>query len=91
MLKNQKDIYTTQTNQNMRLRLHWALQKKIYRIKEMIKMDPEAKIVIVSGYEESGPDGIDENVKLLIMGYLTKPFGMSELSKTISKALQRGA
>lgn len=56
-------------------------------IKEIRKIDPKAKTIIVSGYEESGPDGVDENVKHLINGYLTKPFGLVELSRALSQAL----
>jgi signal transduction histidine kinase/ActR/RegA family two-component response regulator len=56
-------------------------------IKEIAKIDPKAKIIIVSGYEKTGPDGIDEDVKRLITGYLTKPFRIDELSQTLSKAL----
>jgi signal transduction histidine kinase len=56
-------------------------------IKEIMKIDPKAKTIIVSGYEESGPDGVDENVKPLINGYLTKPFGLIELSRTLSRVL----
>lgn len=57
-------------------------------IKEIMKTDPKAKIIILSGYSESGPDGIDDNVKNLIKGYLTKPCGMQELSSTLSQALK---
>jgi PAS domain S-box-containing protein len=56
-------------------------------IKGILKTDPMAKIVIVSGYEESGPDGIDEGIKGVIKGYLNKPCGMRELSHTLSRAL----
>ena len=56
-------------------------------IKEIMKIDPKAKTIIVSGYEEAGPDGVDENVKHLISGYLTKPFGLVELSRTLSQVL----
>ena len=56
-------------------------------IKEIIKIDPKAKTIIVSGYEESGPDGVEENLKHLINGYLTKPFGLVELSRTLSQVL----
>ena len=56
-------------------------------IKEIMKIDPRAKTIIVSGYEESGPDGFDENLKHLINGYLTKPFGLVELSRTLSRVL----
>ncbi|MBW1855849.1 MAG: response regulator [Deltaproteobacteria bacterium] len=57
-------------------------------IKEIMKTDPKAKIIIVSGYAELGPNGIDDNVKSLIKGYLTKPCGMQELSSALSQALK---
>ncbi|MDY7034585.1 MAG: ATP-binding protein [Thermodesulfobacteriota bacterium] len=57
-------------------------------IKKIVKADPDARIVIVSGYDESGPDGIDEDVKGLIKGYLTKPCGKEELGRMISQALE---
>ena len=56
-------------------------------IKGILETDPRARIVIVSGYEESGPDGIDDNIKGVIKGYLNKPCGMRELSQTLSRAL----
>jgi two-component system chemotaxis response regulator CheY len=57
-------------------------------IKEIIKTDPKAKIVIVSGYGETGPNGIDESAKSLIKDYLTKPCGREELSRVLSQVLQ---
>ena len=57
-------------------------------IKKIVKADPDARIVIVSGYDESGPDGIDKDVKDLIKGYLTKPCGKEELGHMISQALE---
>jgi len=57
-------------------------------LREIMKTDPDARIVIVSGYDESGQDGIDETVKSLIKGYLTKPCGTEELSQMLSKALE---
>jgi len=51
--------------------------------RKIMEKNPEAKIIIVSGYEESGPNGIDESVKQLIKGYVTKPCGMGELSEAI--------
>jgi CheY-like chemotaxis protein len=59
-------------------------------IKEIVKIDPTARIIVVSGYDGSGPDGIDEDVRRLIKGYLTKPFKLGELSNAISKALGAG-
>ena len=58
-------------------------------IKGILKADPKARIVIVSGYEESGPDGIDESIKGVIKGYLNKPCGIRELSHTLSRALMQ--
>jgi signal transduction histidine kinase len=55
--------------------------------RKIVEKDPDAKIIIVSGYEESGPNGIDESTKNLIKGYVTKPCGMGELSQAISHAL----
>jgi CheY-like chemotaxis protein len=56
-------------------------------IMKLMKIDPRARIIIISGYEESGPDGIEEDVKNLIMGYLTKPFKVEQLSRALSQAL----
>lgn len=58
-------------------------------INEIMKTDRNAKIIIVSGYEESGPDGIDVQVKGRIKGYITKPCGIEELSLTLSQALEK--
>jgi signal transduction histidine kinase/ActR/RegA family two-component response regulator len=55
--------------------------------RKIVEKDPDARIIMVSGYEESGPNGIDESAKSLIKGYVTKPCGMGELSQAISRAL----
>ena len=57
-------------------------------IKQIMKYDPNARIIIVSGYEDSGQDGIDDNIRSLIKGYLTKPCGTEELSRMLSQALE---
>ncbi|MBN1832088.1 MAG: response regulator [Deltaproteobacteria bacterium] len=57
-------------------------------VKELIKMDPNARIIMVSGYDGSGPDGIDEDVRRLTKGYLTKPFKLEALSAAINDALK---
>ena len=56
-------------------------------IKRLVEIDPSVKVVIISGYDISGPDGIDDDIKKMIKGYLTKPCGMTELSTAISQAL----
>ncbi|MCG2775508.1 MAG: response regulator, partial [Desulfobacterales bacterium] len=58
-------------------------------IKQIMKTDPNARIIIVSGYEDSGQDGIDDNIRSLIKGYLTKPCGTEELSRMLSQALEQ--
>jgi two-component system, cell cycle sensor histidine kinase and response regulator CckA len=55
--------------------------------RKIVEKDPKARIIMVSGYEESGPNGIDESTKHLIKAYITKPCGMGELSQAISRAL----
>ena len=50
------------------------------KIKEF---DSEAKIAIISGYEENY--GIEESKKNLIAGYLTKPISLKELSTFLDK------
>jgi signal transduction histidine kinase/ActR/RegA family two-component response regulator len=56
-------------------------------IREILQMDPNARILIVSGYEECGPDGIGEGVKSMIKGYIIKPCRIEELSVAMSQAL----
>jgi signal transduction histidine kinase/CheY-like chemotaxis protein len=57
-------------------------------IKEILKKDPGARIVIVSGYNDSGPNGIDEDARRLIKGYLVKPCGLEALSQALFEALE---
>ena len=56
-------------------------------IKRIMDMDPESKIIVISGYNESGQNGIDESVRKNIKGYITKPCGMKELSRALFDAL----
>jgi len=56
-------------------------------IKRIMDMDPNSKIIVISGYNESGENGIDESVKSNIKGYITKPCGMKELSRALFDAL----
>ena len=56
--------------------------------RKMVETDPLARIIIVSGYEETGPNGIEESAKFFIKGYLTKPCRMEDLSQMISRALE---
>jgi two-component system response regulator AlgR len=53
----------------------------------IIQQDPKSKIVLISGYNEMGANGINPETKKLIAGYLTKPIDMVELSQLLSKLL----
>jgi YesN/AraC family two-component response regulator len=54
---------------------------------KIMQHDPDAKIVIISGYDENGPLGIDEEERKLIKGYLTKPVDMTQLSSLMAELL----
>lgn len=54
----------------------------------VLDYDPDAKIVIISGYDADGPTGMAEEKKGLIKGYLTKPIGMAKLSNQLAKVLE---
>jgi signal transduction histidine kinase/ActR/RegA family two-component response regulator len=58
-------------------------------IRKFMNADPKAKIIIISGYENSGADGIDEDIKKMIRGYLVKPCGAVELSHMIAQVLEQ--
>ena len=57
-------------------------------IESIIKLDPEARIIIISGYESEGPNGISDSIKEVIKGYLTKPCNATQLSNMIIEALE---
>jgi CheY-like chemotaxis protein len=56
--------------------------------KKIMDRDPEAKIIIISGYDEIGPSGIDDQGRMLIKGYLTKPIDMNEVNNLLVGLLQ---
>jgi YesN/AraC family two-component response regulator len=54
---------------------------------KIIEKDPDARIILVSGYDEKGPNGIDPTTKELIKGYLTKPVDAGELMRILTRLL----
>ena len=56
---------------------------------QMMAFDPEAKVVVVSGYDERGPSGIPEDKRKLIKGYLTKPINITELMALMARILEK--
>ena len=53
--------------------------------KKILEHDPDAKIVIMSGYDEARLEGIDERTAASIMEYLTKPLDMPELNRVLGR------
>jgi len=53
--------------------------------KKIIEQDPNAKIILISGYDEKGPNGIDLRTKKLIKAYITKPIDSVELSRILNR------
>jgi PAS domain S-box-containing protein len=54
---------------------------------KLLGIDAAAKIAFVSGYEMNGLDGLKDEVKDSIRGYLTKPVELSELSVFLEQLL----
>jgi PAS domain S-box-containing protein len=54
---------------------------------QIMDFDPNAKIVIISGYDEQEPVALTEERKRFIRGYLTKPIDMNELSSVLAQLL----
>jgi CheY-like chemotaxis protein len=51
----------------------------------ILDRDPNARVVLISGYDEEGTEGIGPGVRALIAGYLTKPIDIHELSRVLAK------
>jgi signal transduction histidine kinase len=57
-------------------------------MKRMVNKHPDTRFIIVSGYEDSGSQGIDEETRALIRGYVVKPVGIETLSEILNQALR---
>ena len=57
-------------------------------MKEMLHMDPQARVVLISGYDEKGPHGIDERTREMLAGYITKPVDVVELSLALGRLFE---
>jgi len=52
--------------------------------RQVLEFDPEAKVVLLSGFDASGYDGIEPRLLKQIKAYLTKPIQIKELSQILS-------
>lgn len=55
---------------------------------KIIEMDPSARIIMASGYEAEGPDGVPPHLRNVIKGYIVKPFEIAKLSKLLAEVLK---
>jgi len=56
--------------------------------RKILENDPAARIVIISGYQQTAVDRIDADLKDVIKDFILKPCDLDRLSKVISKALK---
>ena len=56
--------------------------------KKIFENDPAARIVIITGYQETAIERIDADLKDVIKGFILKPFDLKKLSKVILKAIK---
>ena len=57
-------------------------------IEKIVDYDPNAKTVIISGYEEDVLIDLEESKKKLVKGFLTKPVRIYELSNILAQLLK---
>lgn len=55
---------------------------------KILELDPKARIIMVSGYDERGPNGIDDRTEEAIKGYLIKPINMAQLTTLLADVLK---
>ncbi|CAB5165324.1 Two-component system sensor histidine kinase [Olavius algarvensis associated proteobacterium Delta 3] len=54
---------------------------------KLLEQDAFAKIILFSGYDQDGPNGLDDEAMACFQKYLTKPFDMVELSTVLAECL----
>jgi DNA-binding NtrC family response regulator len=54
---------------------------------KIIGLDPQARIVLISGYEESAQIDIETRLKNVIKDFIIKPFDLKRLSEVVARAL----
>lgn len=57
--------------------------------RNILDFDPEAWIILISGYDEYGPDGVDPRIQGSIKGYIPKPFDIGQVSQVLAEVLLR--
>lgn len=55
--------------------------------KKIIGIDPTARIILISGYQEGATNEIEKGLKNVIKDFIVKPFDLRKLSEVVVKAL----
>jgi two-component system response regulator AlgR len=55
---------------------------------KILDFDPNAKIAVLSGYDENGPEIANKQLNGRIKGFLTKPVDMAELSGLLARLVE---
>jgi len=56
--------------------------------KHILEADPEAWIILISGYDEDGPEGVEPKLPKSVKGYIPKPFDIAEVSKVLAEVFK---
>ena len=56
--------------------------------KTIISVDPAARIVLISGYDREGVNGLHPEEEKLIKDYITKPIDIVDLSRILARLFQ---
>lgn len=78
------DIYKTWQPDIVLMDIGMPEMNGITSAKQIINYDPNASIVIMSGYDANGQFGVKEADKKLFKGYLTKPIDLHDLSQLLN-------
>ena len=54
---------------------------------KIIELDPRARIVLISGYQESAKNEIETRLRNVIKGFIIKPFDLKKLSEVVARVL----
>lgn len=58
--------------------------------KHILQVDADAKIIILSGYENDGPDSLSPQLKEAIQSYVVKPFDITHFSQVLNDTFNGG-
>ncbi len=53
--------------------------------KKILEQYPDARVILISGYDDEGPHGIDFQTRDSISGYLTKPVDIPEMTQLLAR------